>query len=123
MAMDEAGRQRAARYTAERMARRGWGPGQLALHAGVDQSTIRTFVNGESWPWATKRAAIEDALGLGRGTLELVARGMVEVEEESDPVERAILGSRLTRANQHTLIGTYYGMLEDQQQQPERGSA
>lgn len=125
MAVDEAGRERAARYAVERLARHGWSPAELAMRAGVDPGTVRDFLNGERWPQQKSRTAIENALDLGRGTLELVARGIAGTDPEphGDAVEMAIFGSRLTRANQHRLVGIYYGMLEDQERGAERGSA
>ena len=107
------------------MTRHGWTPAELAVRAGVDPGTVRDFVNGERWPQTKSRSAIEDALEVGRGTLELVARGMYDPtpEPQGDAVEKAIFGSQLTRANAHRLVGIYYGMLEDQERGAERGSA
>ena len=107
-----------ADYAAEEMARQGYTAAAVATLAGVDEGTVRSFVNGERWPWASKRAAIERVLGLKTGTFELVARGISErparPEPEGDSVEVAIRQSDLTRANQHKLIGAYYEMLDEQ---------
>jgi transcriptional regulator with XRE-family HTH domain len=42
---------------------------QLADRAGVDKGTISRLETGAGWPWSTKRAAIERALGLQSGAL------------------------------------------------------
>lgn len=112
-------KQRAANYVLVQMSQRGWDQGDLALRSALDPATVRTFLRGETWPQSKKRRAIEDALEVGRGTLELVARGVAgdfEPELKGDPVERAINESELTRANKAKLIGAYYEMLDGQQE-------
>lgn len=116
--MDDDGKRRAADRLAAEMARNGWSVPRLAVEAKLDPATIRKLLDAESWPWAEKRLAMETALGMEPGTLELVARGLLE-EPAGDPVVRAIQGSALTRGNKATLTGTYYDMLDEQQ---ERGA-
>lgn len=111
--MDDDGKRRAATYAAEQAARQGLSVPGLALRAKIDPATVRDFLDGVRWPRSNTRQAIEDALGLGRGTFELVARGLADTNE--DEVERAIKSSALSRANQHRLLGAYYDMLEGQE--------
>lgn len=42
---------------------------QLAERAGIDKGTVSRLETGATWPWSTKRAAIEKALGLQPGAL------------------------------------------------------
>jgi hypothetical protein len=116
--MEATGRQRAADYAAERAARAGMSAAALAAAADLDPSTVRDFLDGTRWPRTGTRAAIEEAMGLTRGTFDLIARGAY-TDPAEDEVERAVKASPLSRANQHKLIGAYYDMLEAQ----ERGSA
>src|SRR5690349_2870771 len=111
--MDQEGKDRAAALVRETMARRGWTPERLADEAGIDVGTVRTFLKAETWPWTKKRVALEDALGLPHGAIDLTASRLLE-GDESDPVERAVRDSQLSRANQHKLIGLYYEMLESE---------
>lgn len=111
--MDEEGKARAAAYVREEMARRGWTPERVADEAAVDVSTVRTLLKGERWPWTSKRNAIELALDLPQGSIELTATGLHE-QKSVDPVEKAVRESRLSRANQHKLIGAYFEMLESE---------
>lgn len=121
MTTDQSQRKRAVAYVQRRMAARSWDRARLVMESGLDPKTVRTFLAGETWPQSPKRRRIEDALGLPAGMLEAVAAGAVDADEEpeGDAVELAIRQSALNRANQHTLIGTYYGMLDEQ----ERGTA
>ena len=114
--MNDEQKRRAANYVLRAMSQRGWDRVALTGEAGLDPQTVRTFLAGETWPQTSKRQAIEQALGMAYGTLELAARGILEPEpqEEGDEVERAVRRSRLTRANQHKLIGSYYDMLDSQ---------
>ena len=112
--MDEAGRRRAGEYLAGQASRHGWSVARLALEAGLDPQTVRALIEGERWPWAIKRQAMEQAVGLEVGTLELVARGLLG-DEDVDPVEQAIQESELTRGNKAKLLGTYYDMIDQQQ--------
>lgn len=124
MAVDDEGRAKAARYTLECMARRGWGVETLAQAGGVDPGTVRDFIYGTRWPQQRSRLAIEKALEISPGGLELIAKGLDDpVGPDADPVKRAIFASRLTLSNAHRLVGIYYGMLEDQERGAERGSA
>lgn len=117
MARTDEQKQRLARYVARRMAELGWNPARLTQEAGLDVATVRTMLNGETYPQTKKREAIEDALGVGRGTLDLMASGLLdEPAEEGDEVELAIRRSELTRANQHKLIGSYYSLLDEQRE-------
>lgn len=125
MAINQEERRRAAEYVAQLLANRGWDVRRLAAEARLSPETVQTFVVGEdgirTWPQRPKRAAIEHALGLGEGSLEMVARLMVkppaDEDDEMDPVERAIRRSTLSRANQHRLIGEYFTMLEAQERE------
>lgn len=111
--MNEEGKARAAAFVREEMARRGWTAERLADEAAVDVGTVRSLLKGERWPWTVKRNAIEDALGVPQGSIDLTASGLLE-QDSVDPVEKAVRESRLSRANQHKLIGTYYEMLESE---------
>ena len=47
----------------------------LAKRAGIDRDTLANWLDGRSWPHASRRAAAEAALGLEPGTFEAVYRG------------------------------------------------
>lgn len=108
-------KRRAADYALRVMRDRGLGDDsrQLALRAGVDPSTVRTFLDGETWPRTSSRQAIEKALGLERGMLTFAAREAMPTDR--DPVKVAIEGSALTEANRLRLIATYLDMLDSQE--------
>jgi hypothetical protein len=112
--MDEGGKKRAAQYVAGVMADQGRDAAWLQAMTGFDNQTIKTFLAGETWPRTTKRQAIESVLQLALGTIERAALGLIEIEPEGDPVERAIRSSRLTRGNTNKLVGIYYEMLDEQ---------
>lgn len=120
MKLSEGQRRRAVDHVLRKMGELGWDRGQLIVEAHADPATIRSFLQGDTWPQTGTRQRIEAALGLSAGTLEYVALRQVDVEEEGDQVELAIKRSALSRANQHTLIGKYYEMLEAQER---RGTA
>lgn len=106
-------RQRVAEFVLRTMGEQGLDGAALTQASGLDAQTVRTFLRGETWPQTKKRTALEDALGLTAGSLELVSRGLnVTQREAEDAVEAAIRRSSLTRADQHTLLGTYYAMLD-----------
>lgn len=113
-------RRRAADYALRVMRDRGLGDDSrwLAHLAEVDPSTVRTFLDGETWPRTSSRQAIEKALGLELGMLTAAARGGVPAGR--DAVKVAIEGSALTEANRLRLMATYLDMLDDQER---RGSA
>jgi len=112
--MDEAGKQRAAQYVSEQMASRGWTPNDLADQADVNIDTIRTLLNGTRWPWPGNQKKIENALGVPVGTIGVVAAGRYQ-DSDMDPVEQAIRSSKLSRANQNKLVGTYFEMLDQEE--------
>jgi len=117
MTTDQGQRERVITFVRRRMAAKGWGSAQLIEKAKLDPKTARTFLAAKTWPQEKVRGRIEDALGVPRGMLESVAAGAIEADDEpdGDAVEVAIRRSALNRANQHTLIGTYYGMLDEQE--------
>lgn len=112
--MDQKARARAVDFVLQVMSDRGVDVTTLSHQARVDPGTLRTFLDGQRWPWAKSRAAIEEALGIPSGAIELAARGILQ-EREGDPVERAIEASRLTRANKHKLIAAYIDLLDQQE--------
>lgn len=121
MAASEEKKRLVVEYVARKMAELKMSEADLTEAARLDPQTVRTFLRGETYPQAAKRGAIERALDVPLGSLELVGNRIVTIESpQGDRVEIAIKESDLTRANQHTLIGTYYGMLDDQ---GERGTA
>lgn len=113
--MDQEGKRRAGAHLATAASRLGWSAARLAEEADIDQQTVRDFMEGRRWPWLAKRQAMELAVGLEPGTLELAARGLLPADEHVDPVEEAIQNSALTRGNKAKLVGTYYDMLDEQQ--------
>lgn len=95
--------------------------GALEAATGLDRATVADFLDGVRYPKAPTRGKVEAALDLPAGSIERAARGAYELEDEGvDPVERAIQQSALTRANKAKLTGTYYELLDSQQ---ERGAA
>jgi ribosome-binding protein aMBF1 (putative translation factor) len=109
-------RARAIRVVIKAMERRGWDRSDLAKMAKVDRDTVNSFLDNERWPQQPSRNAMEDALGLTRGAIELAASGMGDIKDKAtgDPVERAIEASDLTRANKKLLTGQYFLMLDGQ---------
>lgn len=113
--MDETGRERAAKVYRQAMSQSGLSAADVAERGGIpDADTVRTFMDGLTWPWAKTRKKLEEAVGMEPGTLEAVARGDRDELEVGDPVVSAIERSALSRANRHRLIGTYYDMLDAQ---------
>lgn len=96
------------------MGEKRYSPMDLAERAGVDEKTIRTFIAGQTWPWTSKRAGIEEALGWQVGTLQAMVDGVYAGDPDIDPVQRAIEASELTRANKAKLLGMYYELLDGQ---------
>lgn len=112
---NEEGRRRAASAVASAMASRGWNAVDLADAAEVpDPATIRTFLDGSSWPWGSTRSRIERALGLEPGQIEAIAKGRapVAVAVETDPVVDAIRRSDLPRAAKAELEMHYYRLVD-----------
>lgn len=112
--MDTDGKRRAGAYFATQAARLGWSAAKVAEEAGIDAGTVRTFMEGESWPWPAKRQAMERAVGLELGTLELAARDLLPTAHV-DPVERAIQESSLSRGDRAKLLSLYYDMIDEQE--------
>lgn len=81
------------RYVQVLRAELGISQAELAERAGVDKGTISRLETGHSWPWATKRALIEKALGLTPGQLArvrkeaLAAASVVNLPEEIVPLD------------------------------------
>lgn len=115
---EEEQRERVIRYVRRRMAELSWDDRRLEVETGVDRKTLRSFFGGERSPNLSTRTAIENALALPHGTLDGVRGGYIQDDPEptpvTDPVERAIYESSLTRANQLKLAGLYYEMLDEQ---------
>jgi transcriptional regulator with XRE-family HTH domain len=93
------------RYVQVLRAELGISQAELATRAGVDKGTISRLETGHSWPWATKRALIEKALGLNPGQLARVrkearaAAAVVNLPEEiapQDVYEETIVASELS---------------------------
>lgn len=111
MQITDAGRKRAA--AAFREAVGTLSPEAIAATAGIsDPATVRTFLEGATWPRSKTRQKLESFSGIK--SLEAIARGEAELAPPGDPVEVAIERSALTRGNKHRLIGTYYDMLDEQ---------
>lgn len=111
--MDADGQRRAARYVVEQLGRlrrdRNW----LVRTTGLDPATVADFLDGDRWPRESTRSKIEDALGLERARLVLVADGWA-AEDAADPIDAAIEASPvLTRAQKLTLRAHYAEMLEE----------
>lgn len=125
LAMNEEGRERAGQALADALAARGWNAVDLALHADIpDAATVRTFMAGGSWPWASTRARMERALGLEPGTLDRIAKGSSgrPSADGLDPVESAIEASpNLSRGQKLRLRGLYVDMLDDQARETPTG--
>lgn len=113
-ARNPAGTKRAAAYVLQEMGAAGMDSLALIDRASVDPSTLRTFLDGETYPQTKVRTRIETALGVSIGTIDLAYRGMLNKGAE-DSVERAIEASSLTRANKLRLLAQYVDMLESQQ--------
>lgn len=113
--MDSDSRERAAR--AYRLLTQGKDAAEIAQMAGIpDASTVRSFLNGMSWPRVGTRNRLEDAAGMERGELTLYARGDKVVEAaDRDPVVAAIQASPLSRANKRRLELAYLDMLEERE--------
>lgn len=112
MGMDETGRSRAAALVRDRMSALGISPGDVALLADVDTSTVRDLAEGHRWPWTKNRAKIETALGLSLGDLDRAARGEL-TDRDKDEVVAAIERTSLSRSNKAALISAYYGMVDE----------
>lgn len=110
----EESRKAVGRAVQVRMAELRHSPTTMADAADVDAKTIRSLVSGERWPQLLQRDRIETALGWEPGTLQNMADGVYAGDPEVDPVERAIEGSNLTRANKAKLLGMYYELLDGQ---------
>lgn len=62
----------------DELAARGIAKNAFAKAAGVDPATLRDFLAGRRWPQSPTQVKIEDALGWDRGTLDRIARGVVD---------------------------------------------
>jgi transcriptional regulator with XRE-family HTH domain len=121
--MDAKQKGRAARYAAEWLGRLRQDERWLIRETGLDPGTISDFLNGERWPRTDTRNKIEDALGIGRGTLKSAAEGWLDTEPEGDPVEVAIESStQLSRAQKLRLRAAYVDMLEADGRSGARGA-
>lgn len=115
--MDDSGKKKAGDYLAAQTARLGWSPARLAEEADVDPQTVRDFLDGKRWPQTKTRSALERAVGIATGDLELAARGWFDnLAPAGDPVERAITESnQLSRADKAALLSSYFTMLDREQ--------
>lgn len=110
-------KRRAAEFVARKLTEIRKDEGWLLHASGVDSGTLRTFLRGETFPQEKTRHAIEDALGISRGSISLVARGLIDTrpsEADQDPVVAAIRASALTRANRAKVEGYYFELLDAQ---------
>lgn len=119
MAMNQEGKDRAARLLRTVAGERGMDAPRVAGLAGVDPGTVTDFWEARRWPRSPTRTAVETVLGLELGTFERAARGELADPEAIDPVELAIERSTLSRANRAKLLGYYFDMIDGQ----ERGAA
>lgn len=112
--MNQQGMARAGEYVSEAMTAREWNAVDLAEAANIpDPSTVRTFVNGKTWPRSGTRGAIERALGLEAGSIERVAKSGRSVRtEDFDEVVAAIRRTALSRRDQAELELHYLNLLE-----------
>jgi transcriptional regulator with XRE-family HTH domain len=74
---DNGGRGRAAAYVRDLLRDKGIGVVELATMAHLNKNTVSAFLSGTRWPNTATLDQIEDALKLGRGTLEAIAGGEV----------------------------------------------
>ncbi len=74
---DNGGRTRAAAYVRDLLRDKGIGVVELATMAHLNKNTVSSFLSGSRWPNTATLDQIEDALKLGRGTLEAIAGGEV----------------------------------------------
>lgn len=58
----------------------------FAHEAGIDVKTLRSLENGERWPHDWNRAKIEDALGWGRDTMDIIPTILNNDEDEPSQV-------------------------------------
>lgn len=111
--MESEQRARAARYAVEQLGRLRQDERWLARQSDLDPATVGDFLKGLRWPRTATRGRIEDALGIQRGTLQLVAEDWHEAQPEGDRVEAAIEASdQLSRAQKLRLRAMYVDMLE-----------
>ncbi|ACZ29635.1 hypothetical protein Xcel_0596 [Xylanimonas cellulosilytica DSM 15894] len=68
-------RDRARVAVAAAITQRGKSPTAAAGEMGIDQMTLLGFVNGDRWPRAQKRTAIEQWLGWAPGAIDDIVRG------------------------------------------------
>lgn len=107
------GMKAAGQFVSARMAASRLDAVQLAAAAEIgDPKTVRDLVDGVRWPRIGTLAKVEDALGLEYGTIAAIAAG-AQPPSQGDPVEIAINGSTLTRAQKAKLLGMYYEMLDE----------
>jgi hypothetical protein len=118
MGRTEAERRRARDYALHRLGELQHDDAWLVAVTGLDRQTVKDFLDGKRWPWPAKRGAIENALRLPPGTLDLAARGAVRPpdDEAGDPVEAAVTKSALSRADKAKVLGLYYELLDAQQE-------
>jgi hypothetical protein len=110
--MDARQKTRAARFAVEQLGRLRRDPQWLIRQTDLDPGTVADFLKGERWPRTATRSRIEDALGVDRGTLQMIADGWMD-EPQEDRVEAAIEASELlTRAQKLRLRAAYVDMLE-----------
>lgn len=72
---DQAGRHDVAARIRDRRHELGYSRAELARRAGVDPKTMASVEAADRWPYGSTRAAIEDALGWDRGTIDHIAQG------------------------------------------------
>jgi transcriptional regulator with XRE-family HTH domain len=116
-------RRRVVRYVRSLMSTQRLSDPQLADRAGITVDTVRDFLSTERWPQEVKRWAMEEVLGLNRGYLDMLRKGLVQEETAGDPVEQAIDRTDLSRADKLRLKAMYLDMLDAQQGQAQGGGS
>lgn len=106
--------------------------------AGVTTNTVRDLCNGKRWPWTSKRAAIELALGWETGRIAALATGEAVPSDTHRPrrcpdpthgldVREALTNllehSDLTPARRVKVLGYFLEQQEEQDRQQRRDAA
>lgn len=120
MKIDEAGRKRAA--AALRRRTQGQPAQWIADRASIsDASTVRAFLDGETWPRSGTRRKLEATFGMEPGELEAIARDEYQDRADAtDPVIAAIDRSPLHDWRKDVVRAEYRRNLFEQERD-ERG--
>ncbi len=92
---DTGGRSRAAAYVRDLLRDKGIGVVELSTMAHLNKNTVSAFLAGTRWPNTATLDQIEDALKLGRGTLEAIASGEAVSTVQNEGSQPSAVGSTL----------------------------